>query len=104
MTDNVYQSPYQKIKQLILAKAKEYYKNNRDRLSKQARERYCNLSEEKKTEKLKYDKNRRRNMTEEDKIKRRAYIRNWYYNLPEVVKNKKREHGRNRYHTMIKAC
>ena len=59
----------------LLAKAKEYYKNNKDRLTKQAKEKYHSLPEEKKKEKLDYDKNRRQNMTEEDKIKRRAYVR-----------------------------
>ena len=38
MTDNAYLSYYQRNKEFVLAKSKEYYKKNRDRLSKQARE------------------------------------------------------------------
>ena len=78
MSQNTYLTYYQRNKELISAKNKEYYQKNKDRLSTQARDKYCNLSEEKKKERLEYEKNRRQNMTEEDKIKRRAYIRSWY--------------------------
>ena len=37
---------YQKKKTVILNKAKDYYKNNKDRLSEPAREKYSSLSEE----------------------------------------------------------
>ena len=37
---------YQKKKTVILNKAKDYYKNNKDRLSEQARDKYSSLSEE----------------------------------------------------------
>ena len=62
------------------------------------------MSEEKKKERLEYDKNGCQNMTEEDKIKGRVYITSWYGNLPEDVKNKKREYSENRCHTIIRAC
>ena len=35
----------------MLSKAKDYYKNNKDRLREQARDKYRNLSEEKKIKK-----------------------------------------------------
>ena len=35
----------------MLSKAKDYYKNNKDRLRKQARDKYRNLSEEEKIKK-----------------------------------------------------
>ena len=36
---------------MILNKAKDYYKNNKKRIRKQARDKYINLSEEKKIKK-----------------------------------------------------
>ena len=37
---------YQKKQNVILNKATDYYKNNKDRLSEQARDKYSSLSEE----------------------------------------------------------
>ena len=45
MANNAYLTYYQKNEELVLSKAKEYYKSNKDRLSKQAREKYDGLSE-----------------------------------------------------------
>ena len=67
-SQNTYLTYYQRNKELISSKNKEYYQKNKDRLSTQARDKYRNWSEEKKKERLEYDKNRRENMTEEDKI------------------------------------
>ena len=39
---------YQKKRDVILNRAKEYYENDKERLRKQARDKYRNLSEEKK--------------------------------------------------------
>ena len=89
MSQNTYLTYYQRNKELIYTKIKKYYQKNKDRLSTQARDKYRNLSEEKKKERLEYDKNRRQSMTEEDKIKRRACIKSWYGNLREDMKNKK---------------
>ena len=36
---------------MVLSKAKDYYKNNKDRLREQARDKYKNFSEEEKTKK-----------------------------------------------------
>ena len=44
-------SYHQKSKDLILNKAKYYYKNNKERLREQARNKYINLSEEEKIKK-----------------------------------------------------
>ena len=41
---------------VILNRAKGYYENDKERLRKQARDKYRNLSEEKKNEKRKYGK------------------------------------------------
>ena len=94
MANNAYLIYYRKNKELVLSKAKEYYKNNKDRLSKQAREKYDGLSEEEMY----------RTMSEEEKSKRNEYERNRYCKMSEEQKNKKRECARNRYHTTIKTC
>ena len=62
----------QKNREVILNWAKDYYKNDKERLNKQARDKYRNLSEEEKTKKREYGKNRYHNMPEkkETKIKR----------------------------------
>ena len=49
----------------MLNKAKNYYKNNKDRLREQARDKYRYLSEEEKNKKREYGKNRYCNMSEE---------------------------------------
>ena len=43
---------------MVLSKAKDYYKNNKERLRKQAIDKYRNLSEE--------EKNRKENMGKRD--------------------------------------
>ena len=51
----------------MLNKVKDYYKNNKERLMKQARDKYINLPEEEKNKKREYGKNRYHNMSEEKK-------------------------------------
>ena len=41
---------------MVLSKAKENYKNNNERLKKQSRDKYRNLSEEDKKKKREYEK------------------------------------------------
>ena len=64
MSTNTRQVYYQKIRNMILDKAKEDYENNKDRSSKQARDRYNSLPEEKKDKKREYRRNQHYNMTE----------------------------------------
>ena len=52
---------------MILNGTKDYYGNGKERLTKQARDKYRNLSVEEKNEKRKYGKNRYHNMSEEKK-------------------------------------
>ena len=61
----------------MLSKAKSYYKNNKDRLRRQARDKYRNLSEEEKNKKGEYGKKRYRNMSEEKKEKLKEYRKNY---------------------------
>ena len=58
---------YQKTRDVVLSKAKDYCKNNKERLREQARDKYRNLSEEEKNKKREYEKNRCHNMSEEKK-------------------------------------
>ena len=64
---------YQKNQDVILNKAKDYYENDKERLRKQAREKYRNLFEEEKIKKREYGKNRYHNMSEEKKIRLKRY-------------------------------
>ena len=54
---------------MILNRAKDYYENDNERLKKQTRDKYRNLSEKWKNKKREYGKNRYRNMSEEKKTK-----------------------------------
>ena len=51
MSENTDLTCYQRNRDVMLNKAKEYYTNNKERLSEQARDKYRNLSEEKKIKK-----------------------------------------------------
>ena len=55
---------YQRIWDVALNKTKEYYKNNNERLKKQAKDKYRNLSEKDKNKKREYGKNRYHNTSE----------------------------------------
>ena len=58
---------------MILNRAKDYYKNEKERLREQARDRYRNLSEEEKNKKTKNGRNRYHNMSEEKKQTLKEY-------------------------------
>ena len=61
----------------MLSKAKDYYKNNKDRLREQARDKYRNLSEEEKKKRKVYGKNRYHNMSEEKKRRLKEYQKSY---------------------------
>ena len=63
---------YLRNKDVILNRAKEYYKNDKVRLREQARDKYRNLSEGK-NKKREYGKNRYQNMSEERKQRLKEY-------------------------------
>ena len=69
---------------MILNKAKDYYKNNKERLKEQARDKYRSLSEEEKNKRREYGKNRYRNMSEE--ILQKAKEKRAEYYLTNKVK------------------
>ena len=71
MSENTDLPYYQKNRDVVLNKAKDYNKNNKVRLREQARDKYRNLSEEK-NKKRKYGKNRY-HMSEEKKQRLKKY-------------------------------
>ena len=77
MANTTYLTYYQRNKDLVLSKAKEYYKN-KDRLSKQAQGKH-NLPEERKDKKREYRRNKYA-VSEEERIKRNEYDRISYCN------------------------
>ena len=62
---------------MILNRAKDYYENDDERLRRQARDKYRNLSEEEKNKKRKYGKNRYCNMSEKKKQRLKEYQKNY---------------------------
>ena len=62
---------------MILKRAKDYYENDKERLRKQARDKYRNLSQEEKIKKREYGKNRYLNMSEEKKKRLKEYQKNY---------------------------
>ena len=57
-------------------KAKEYYKNNKERLQEQARNKYGGISNEERDIKRGYVRMRYRNMSVEDKNKLKEFLKN----------------------------
>ena len=60
---------YQRKREVILNRAKDYYENDKERLREQARYKFRNLSEEEKNKKRAYGRNRYHTMSEEKKTK-----------------------------------
>ena len=58
---------YQRNRDVILNRAKDYYENDKERLREQARNKYRNLSEDEKNKRREYGKKRYQNMSEEKK-------------------------------------
>ena len=64
---------YQKNRDVILNRAKDYYENDNKRLREQARVKYRNISEEEKNKKREYWKKRYHNMAEQKKQRLKEY-------------------------------
>ena len=69
MSGSAYLTYYQRNRDVLLNRTKNYYEKDKERLRRQARDKYRNLSEEEKNKKREYGKNRYRNMSEEKKKK-----------------------------------
>ena len=76
MSESAYLTYYQRRRDVILNRAKDYYGNDKERLREQARDKYRNLSEEEKNKK-EYGKNRYLNMSEEKKKRLKKYQKNY---------------------------
>ena len=68
---------YQKNRDVILNRAKDYYENDKERLREQARDKYRDLPEEEKNKKREYGQNRYCNMSEEKKQRLKEYQKNY---------------------------
>ena len=56
MSESAYLTYYQRNRDVILNRAKDYYENDKERLREQARDNYRNLSKEEKNKKREYGK------------------------------------------------
>ena len=56
----------------------KYYQKHKEKLRKEAREKYQNLSEEEKEKKRQYHRECSENLSEEEKEKKVEYMRNYY--------------------------
>ena len=61
--------------------ATSYYQKHKEKLRKEARERYQNLCEEENKKKRQYHRERDKNFSEEQKQKKFEYMRNYYLAL-----------------------
>ena len=77
MSEYAYLTNYQKKRDVILNRAKDYYENEKERLRVQARDKYRNLSEEEKNKKREYGRNRYRNMSEVEKKRLKEYQKHY---------------------------
>ena len=77
-----------------------YYQRSREKILNKAKDYYKNLSEADKIKRREYAKNKYYIMSEEDRNKAREYAKNRYRNMSEEDKNKAYEYGKNRYHKM----
>ena len=77
MSDSTDLTYYQRNRQVILNRAKDCYENDKERLRKQERDKYRNLSKEEKNKKREYEKNRCRNMSEEKTQRLKEYQKNY---------------------------
>ena len=78
MSDSTDLTYYQRNRQVILNRAKDCYENDKERLRKQERDKYRNLSKEEKNKKREYEKNRCRNMSEEKTQRLKEYQKNYH--------------------------
>ena len=56
----------------------KYYQNSKEKLQKEACERYQNLSEEEKETKRRYHRDRNKKISEEEKENKVEYMKNYY--------------------------
>ena len=77
MSENTNITYHKKTRDVILNRAKDYYENDKERLRKEARDKYRKLSEEEKNKKREYGKNRYPNMSGEKTKRPKEYQKNY---------------------------
>ena len=77
MGESAYLTYYQRNRDVILNRVKDYYENDKKKLREQARYKYRNLSEEEKNRKREYGKSRYHNVSEEKKIILKEYQKHY---------------------------
>ena len=77
MDESVEETFYQRNRNVIINRAKNYYENDKKRLTEQPRDKHRNLFEEDKNKKREYGRNRYRNMSEEKKQRLKEYQKNY---------------------------
>ena len=92
MSESAYLTYYQRNRDVILNRAKDYYENDKERLRELVRNKYRNLSEEEKNKKREYEKNRYLNMSEEKKQRLKEYQKNY-----REAKKSQYNHGQNSF-------
>ena len=75
----------------------KYYQKNKEKLQREARERYQYLCEEEKEKRQKKARDRCKNLSEEEKEKKCQYHRDRTKNLSEEEKQKKAQYMKNYY-------
>ena len=75
--NSIEETYYQRNKDVILKRVKDYYENGEKRLRYQARDKYANLCKEKKNKKREFGRKRYRNMSKEVKQKLEEYQKNY---------------------------
>ena len=77
MRESAYLTYYQKNRNVILNRAKDYFENDNERLREQARDKYRNLSDKEKYLRKEYTENRYHNISEEKKQRFKEYHKNF---------------------------
>ena len=77
MSESAYLAYYQRNRDVILNKAKDYYENDKERLRERSGDKYRNLSEEEKNKKWEHGKNRYHNMPEKEKKRLKEYQKSY---------------------------
>ena len=67
-------------RETMLNRAKDYYKNNNEKLKEKVGNKYRELSKEEKNIKIKYGRNIYHNMSEEKKQRLKEYLKNYREN------------------------
>ena len=77
MDESVEEIYYQRNRNVIIHRVKHCYKNDKERLKEQARDKYKKLFEEDKNKKRECGRNRHHNMSKEKKQKLKEYQKNY---------------------------